>query len=88
MRNKTSTLQQISPSLLLLFGIFSFEEIFLRPDFSSTFSSELPESTEETITSEIKDVLDNYANIMTESLPQTLPPRRGIDHEIELIPRG
>ena len=40
---------------------------------------------EETIPSEIKDVLDSYADIMPESLPQTLPPRRGIDHEIELL---
>ena len=40
----------------------------------------------DTITSEIKDVLDSYANIMSESLPQTLPPRRGIDHEIEFLP--
>ena len=34
----------------------------------------------------IKDVLDSYADIMPKSLPQTLPPRRGIDHEIELLP--
>ena len=32
-------------------------------------------TTKETIPSEIKDVLDNYADIMPESLPQTLPPR-------------
>ena len=39
-------------------------------------------TTEDTIPSEIKDVLDSYADIMSESLPQTLPPRRGINHEI------
>ncbi|XP_023519358.1 uncharacterized protein LOC111782791 [Cucurbita pepo subsp. pepo] len=43
-------------------------------------------TTEETIPSEIKEVLDSYADIIPESLPQTLPPRRGIDHEIELLP--
>ena len=32
-------------------------------------------TTEETIPTEIKDVLDSYADIMPESLPQTLPPR-------------
>ena len=42
-------------------------------------------TTEETIPSEIKNVLDSYANIMLESLPQKLPPHRGIDHEIELL---
>ena len=42
--------------------------------------------TEETVSSQIKDVLDSYADIMPESLLQTLPPRRGIDHEIELLP--
>ena len=42
-------------------------------------------TTEETIPSEIKEVLDSYADIMPESLPQTLPPCRGIDHKIELL---
>ena len=43
-------------------------------------------TTEETISSEIKDVLDSYTDIMPEILPQTLPPRRGINQEIELLP--
>ncbi|XP_022975706.1 uncharacterized protein LOC111475733, partial [Cucurbita maxima] len=43
-------------------------------------------TTEETVPNEINEVLNDYADIMPESLPQTLPPRRGIDHEIELIP--
>ena len=42
-------------------------------------------TTEETILDEINEVLNSYADIMLESLPQTLPPRRGIDHEIELL---
>ena len=42
-------------------------------------------TTEKTIPSEIKDVLDSYADVMPERLPQTLPPRRGIDHEMELL---
>ncbi|XP_022985147.1 uncharacterized protein LOC111483236 [Cucurbita maxima] len=43
-------------------------------------------TTEETVSIEIKEVLNSYVDIMPESLPQTLPPHRGIDHEIELIP--
>ena len=43
-------------------------------------------TTEETIPDEIKEVLNSYVDIMPKSLPQTLPPRRGIDHEIELLP--
>ena len=43
-------------------------------------------TTEETIPDEIKEVLNSYADIMLESLPQTLTPRRGIDHKIELLP--
>ena len=42
-------------------------------------------TTEETIPIEIKDVLDSYVDIMPESLPQTLPSRRDIDHKIELL---
>ena len=37
---------------------------------------------------EIQCVLDEYWEVMLESLPKTLPPRRGIDHKIELIPRS
>ena len=44
-------------------------------------------TTDETIPSEIKDILASYADITPESLPQTLPPCQGIDHEIELLPR-
>ena len=43
-------------------------------------------TSEETIPSEIKEVLNSYADIILGSLPQTLPPRRGVDHEIELLP--
>ena len=43
-------------------------------------------TTEETVPNEIKKVLNSYADIMPKSLPQTLPPRRGLDHEIELLP--
>ena len=43
-------------------------------------------TTEKTIPSEIKNVLDSYADIIPESIPQTLPPRRDIDPEIELLP--
>ncbi|XP_022972954.1 uncharacterized protein LOC111471473 [Cucurbita maxima] len=43
-------------------------------------------TNEETVPNEINEVLNDYADIMPESLPQTLPPRQGIDHEIELIP--
>ena len=34
---------------------------------------------------EIQCILEEYCEVMLESLPKTLPPCRGIDHEIELI---
>ncbi|XP_022930069.1 uncharacterized protein LOC111436556 [Cucurbita moschata] len=43
-------------------------------------------TTEETVPEGIKEVLDSYTDIMPESLPQTLQPRRGIDDKIELLP--
>ncbi|KAJ7975820.1 Retrotransposon protein, putative, Ty3-gypsy subclass [Quillaja saponaria] len=33
-----------------------------------------------------RGVLKEYEGVMPDKLPQTLPPRRGIDHEIELVP--
>ena len=35
---------------------------------------------------EMQRVLEEYCKVMPKSLPKILPPRRGIDHEIELIP--
>ena len=35
---------------------------------------------------EIQEILSEYVDVMPQSLPKSLPPRRGIDHEIELVP--
>ncbi|KAA0053506.1 uncharacterized protein E6C27_scaffold190G00630 [Cucumis melo var. makuwa] len=35
---------------------------------------------------EIMHVLEKYRDVMPDSLPKSLPPRRTIDHEIELVP--
>ncbi|KAA0032568.1 Asp_protease_2 domain-containing protein [Cucumis melo var. makuwa] len=39
-----------------------------------------------TVSIEIQKVLNEYVDIMPLELPKSLPPRRGIDHEIELVP--
>ena len=44
------------------------------------------EGTVDIVPVEIQRVLEEYCEVMLESLPKTLPPRRGIDHEIELTP--
>ena len=44
------------------------------------------ESPKELIPEVVQYVLDEYQDVMAESLPKTLPPLRGIDHEIELLP--
>ena len=44
------------------------------------------EGTVDIVPIEIQRVLEEYCEVMLECLPKTLPPRRGIDHEIELIP--
>ncbi|XP_019058307.1 PREDICTED: uncharacterized protein LOC104816062 [Tarenaya hassleriana] len=38
------------------------------------------------IPAEVRHVLFDFADVMPEELPKKLPPRRGIDHAIELIP--
>ena len=40
----------------------------------------------ESITPEIKGVLKKFGDVMPDQLPKTLPPRRKIDHQIELVP--
>ncbi|KAA0060752.1 uncharacterized protein E5676_scaffold451G00440 [Cucumis melo var. makuwa] len=42
----------------------------------------------ETIPKEIMCVLEKYRDVMPDSLPKSLPTRKMIDHEIELVPRA
>ncbi|KAA0041960.1 reverse transcriptase [Cucumis melo var. makuwa] len=44
------------------------------------------ENSGETVPKEIMRVLEKYHDVMPDSLPKSLPPRRMIDHEIELVP--
>ncbi|KAL5569179.1 hypothetical protein UlMin_025754 [Ulmus minor] len=44
------------------------------------------EGGDEPIPLGIKVVLRGYADIMPDQLPKSLPPRRAVDHEIELLP--
>ncbi|XP_016900833.1 uncharacterized protein LOC107991048 [Cucumis melo] len=37
---------------------------------------------------EIQKVMNEYVDGMPHELPKSLPPRRGIDHEIELVPKA
>ena len=39
------------------------------------------------VPAEISDVLTKYADLMPDELPKKLPPRRAVDHSIELEPR-
>lgn len=38
------------------------------------------------VPAEISDVLTRYADLMPNELPKKLPPRRAVDHSIELEP--
>ena len=38
------------------------------------------------VPAEISDVLTEYADLMPDELPKKLPPRRAVDHSIELEP--
>ncbi|KAL0546314.1 hypothetical protein IC582_016221 [Cucumis melo] len=44
------------------------------------------ENSRKTVPKEIMRVLEKYHDMMLDSLPKSLPPRRMIDHEIELVP--
>lgn len=37
---------------------------------------------------EVKDLLEEYRDILPLELPRELPPRSEIDHHIELVPRA
>ena len=44
------------------------------------------ESSRETVPKDILSVLEKYKDVMPDSLPKSLPPRRMTDHDIELLP--
>ncbi|KAA0041498.1 uncharacterized protein E5676_scaffold205G001550 [Cucumis melo var. makuwa] len=46
------------------------------------------ENSGETVPKEIMRVLEKYRDVIPDSLPKSLPPRRMIDHEIKLVPRA
>ncbi|KAA0046199.1 RNA-directed DNA polymerase-like protein [Cucumis melo var. makuwa] len=46
------------------------------------------ENSGKTVPKEIMRVLEKYRDVMPDSLPKSLPPRRMIDHEIELVPEA
>jgi hypothetical protein len=49
-----------------------------RVPLMSTSMDDLPE--------EVQELLDNFANIVVDELPNSLPPIRSISHHIDLIP--
>ncbi|KAA0057352.1 Asp_protease_2 domain-containing protein [Cucumis melo var. makuwa] len=46
------------------------------------------ENSGETVPKEIMHVLEKYRDVIPDSLPKSLPPRRMIDHEVELVPEA
>ena len=46
------------------------------------------DTVDEVIPPEIRMVLKKYGDVMPDQLPKALPPRRGIDHQIELVSRA
>ena len=44
------------------------------------------ESVEEIVPLEITRVLKMYGDVMPNKLPKALPPKRGIDHQLKLVP--
>ncbi|KAK9671697.1 hypothetical protein RND81_12G048500 [Saponaria officinalis] len=52
-------------------------------------SMSLKEDTEDGLEEpKVKQLLMNFQDMMLDKLPETLPPRRSVDHQIELLPRA
>ncbi|XP_010531750.2 PREDICTED: uncharacterized protein LOC104807978, partial [Tarenaya hassleriana] len=49
-------------------------------------ADETEKSDQPAIPTEVRKVLNDFYDVMPEELPKKLPPRRGIDHAIELAP--
>ncbi|KAL2460983.1 Uncharacterized protein Adt_44403 [Abeliophyllum distichum] len=58
-----------------------------EPSFLCTLHLEEIEEATDPIPKPVRKHLQEFEDVMPEELPRRLPPRRAIDHEIELIPR-
>ena len=50
------------------------------------FTKEVSQTVD--ISVEVKPLLQEYADVFPKELPSRLPPIRGIEHQIDLIPRA
>ena len=56
-----------------------------EPTFLATLVTE-EDDVEGEIPSVVHDLLRRYEDVMPDQLPKHLPPRRAVDHRIELVP--
>ncbi|KAL2240220.1 UNVERIFIED_CONTAM: RNA-directed DNA polymerase [Sesamum indicum] len=57
-----------------------------EPSYLCTLRFEEIEETSGPIPGEIKKLLKEFEDVMPDELPRKLPPKRAVDHEIELVP--
>ncbi|KAH7663392.1 Acid proteases protein [Dioscorea alata] len=57
-----------------------------QPTFLATLKEEEGNSSNLELPREISQVLEEFKDVMPPSLPKKLPPKREVDHKIELIP--
>ena len=59
----------------------------VRPTYLATLVHDEP-ITAEGVPAEVKQVLAEFRDVMPTELPKTLPPKREVDHKIDLVPNA
>lgn len=57
-----------------------------EPTYVATLRESPNDADQGPIPESILQVLEEFQDVMPKELPKSLPPRRGVDHEIELVP--
>lgn len=57
-----------------------------EPTYVATLRESPHDADQGPLPESILQVLEEFQDVMPKELPKSLPPRRGVDHEIELVP--
>ena len=81
MRQETDQATKVLSAIQLAKGVRKNEETFLP----ALKINEAPKDMSE-IPPKVLDVLESFKDVMPSKLPKQLPPKREVDHKIELVP--
>ena len=83
-RNQSITFCKVPVNNLVSIQVAQFKENFKNNDYEEIYVMKISTDSTKSLQPKIQDLIHEYADIFPEALPNELPPKRIIEHEIEL----